>query len=196
MLLAGSLCLTILIAQTPANNSGPTISLAASALRYPTSAHSISQVEYGELKVEVGSKRYQLHQGEYLKRYKPTGLDQLRLVDHWLIKGTNGNPKYAVLHLEHLGVGGSSSITTYVQVLSLVGKALSVNQELRFIPLAMKGQQAVSFDPVQGLLVVSARSDDDSPNCCPQSIDVASYQWDGSQFRLIEWQAKPYTKPN
>ncbi len=195
MFVPAFLTVTLLIGQQATGNGGPAITSSVSPLRYRTHAQTLSAVNFDELKVTVDSRAYQLHKGQYQRRFKPVGLDQLRLIDHWLINGANGSPAFAVIHLEHLGVGGSSSLTSYIQILSLGNKSLVLRQEFRFIPLELSGSQVVSFNPTQGLLVVSARSEDDSSDCCPKSVDIASYHWDGFQFKLLEWQAKPYTAP-
>jgi hypothetical protein len=40
----------------------------------------------------------------------------------------------------------------------------------------------VSFNEASNDLVVTSRSYDDSPMCCPQHLDLVSFRWNGNVF--------------
>ena len=67
-----------------------------------------------------------------------------------------------------------------LQVIEVENRRLVVNQQLTFDRQA-PGTDA-DFDPKTATLTVRARSNDDSPHCCPKSIDVVTFRWDGKKF--------------
>lgn len=154
-----------------------------------TKATSLSRVEFGELKVHL-SRPFQLHNGKCSVSYKSRGGASAELNNSWLITNDEGIPTHVILYFEEVLTGGSSSPTTFVQVMAFANGELRGVQAFRSIPVSSAGPTVV-FDPARKRLRINARTSDDSPSCCPVSVDWAEYQWNGSQFSLSESGATP-----
>ena len=48
-----------------------------------------------------------------------------------------------------------------------------------------------TFDGKSQTLTITGRSAEESPDCCPKSLDVVSYQWDGQQFVQSSYKRMP-----
>ena len=67
-----------------------------------------------------------------------------------------------------------------LQVFEVRQSDLFVSQQMSF-DLQAPGT-GVEFDPATRILTVRARTNDDSPHCCPKGVDVVTFRWDGKAF--------------
>lgn len=129
------------------------------------------------------TRNVSLQNGEYHERQEEAGSDlTLGPVQYF---GTSplsvkNEPGYALVTLRERDLGTSPADASIVQVWKIEKHHIYVVQQFTF------DQQApgagVSFDAKTARLIIRARTNDDSPACCPRSLDVVSFRWNGREF--------------
>jgi hypothetical protein len=76
--------------------------------------------------------------------------------------------------------GGSCTNIGVAQLVSIRNGHPIITQQFAFDSDAQG--TGVSFDEDSLTLVITGRSDDHSPHCCPKSLDVVEYHWKGEVF--------------
>jgi hypothetical protein len=114
--------------------------------------------------------------GKFSQRYPQGGgedvtLDLVRLID---------GGQYAVIDILWKSCGGSCSEDGLVQVFALNAGHPTVIEQVSYDRHAPK--TGVELDWESRMLIVAGRSSEPSPNCCPKSLDVMSFAWDGASF--------------
>lgn len=138
------------------------------------------------------SRSVSLENGEYHERHEETGSDlTLGPVQYF---GTSrlsvkNEPRYVLVTLRERDLGTNPTDASIVQVWKMEKHHLYVVQQLTF------DQQApgagVSFDTKTGRLIIKARTNDDSPACCPRSLELISFRWNGREFTQETAQTLP-----
>lgn len=129
------------------------------------------------------ARRVSLENGEYHERQEERGIDlTLGAVEYFGIGrlSVKREPSYALLTLHEVDLGGSPADASIVQVMKMEKHHLYIVQQFSFDRQAPGA--GVSFDEKTGRLVIRARTNDDSPACCPRSLEVVSFHWNGRQF--------------
>jgi hypothetical protein len=85
--------------------------------------------------------------------------------------------------------GGSSSPNGYVLLFEILNGHLVETQEFGYN--AQAPGTGASFDTSTGKLMITGRSDDGTPNCCPKKLDVANFLWNASRFETLGYRAEP-----
>jgi hypothetical protein len=175
-----------------AAQSGPAINDIESGVVTRTKARSLSALDFKELLVRIGSKSYRLHHGSYKHVIPGKGGVIIELENNWLLPPSKGNHGFALIYFVKQSIGGSSSLTAYVQLIAFNHGRLVTQQELSFNP---SGEGAgCQFDPAKGELRIVAKSDDPSSDVLPLSQDKALYKWDGKHFQLANWHPEVIAK--
>ena len=178
--------LSILIAVSSYAQNGPAISETGSSFRYQTKAVDLSKVNFQEFALRVDGKTIKLHRGSYKQFSHGKGGAEVELFNHWVLPSTQGSPDQVLLYFVQTLIGGSSSQTAYVQLLSIVNAHLVLKQEFRFIPIDCT--RACDFDSANGELKIIAKSGDQSPAFAPALADHAFYSLKGGLFARTGWQ--------
>ena len=164
----------------------PAISETDSSYRYPTKIANLSEVNFKEFALRVDGKTIKLHQGSYKQFAHGTGGMEVELFNQWVLPPSQGSPNQVLLYFVQTLIGGSSSQTAYVQLLSIENAYLVLKQEFRFIPIDCAC--ACDFDSAKGELRITAKSGDLSPAFAPAFADHAFYSLKGGQFTRTGWQ--------
>ncbi|MFZ0639854.1 MAG: hypothetical protein WA020_05800 [Candidatus Acidiferrales bacterium] len=93
---------------------------------------------------------------------------------------TGSDPNYVLLGGNETDWGGASKNTGIVQVIGIAARRLHVLQQFTFDSQAPG--TGITFDAKSGNLIIRARSNDGTPSCCPEHIDVVHFHWNGRQF--------------
>lgn len=108
--------------------------------------------------------------------------EDVKVRDIWFLTEPSDGSQYAVVSLYDVSGGGSSNDDGLVQVFTVSNKRLKLMQELTFDEQA--NGTGVRFDPISRHLTILARSNDDSPHCCPKNLDVSDFIWNRQGFAL------------
>ena len=100
-----------------------------------------------------------------------------------------GIREHALLVTDWLGCGASCNDTGMVQVFELQSGHPVLIQQIGFDSDAV-GADA-TFDNDSSTLTVTGRSNDGSAHCCPQNLDVVTYQWGGQEFVQTSYKRVP-----
>jgi hypothetical protein len=150
---------------------------------YMESVHSIRKVDFANLRYYIGhgddGDLFQLRHGKIAVKYD-FGFDQVTLDHVYHFYPGKTEPEAAVVDLTHLYGGGSSCFDGIVLVFQIDSGGLVVTQQLVYDHQA-EGAGA-EFDPPSGTLTIRARSNDDTPHCCPKNIDIVTFKWTGKGF--------------
>ena len=173
------------------SNASPAISESRNTYTYPGPVASIAEIRFSELTVYADTA-YPLHSGKYHHDDAPEiGREDVELGDAALLRSSDGGP-YAVISFVVVTCGGSCSPTGYVQVLAVREGHLVVRQQFRYIAEG-KGTGGW-FDSKSNTLRIVARTDDETPHCCPTHVDEAQYRWTGTEFQLSDSITRPIKK--
>jgi hypothetical protein len=171
--------------------AGPSISETGAKPSYKGLYPSIQSVPFRDMALSVDGHWYPLKNGVFEFRaagdYRRVELSKIQVID-----GKTPSSTCTALSLRETTCGGSCANTGFVHVYAVEHGALTLKQELRYITDA-DGTGAWFDHDGQDLLII-ARTDDGSPNCCPEHLDEARYHWDGSRYRLTGWKTVSFTK--
>jgi hypothetical protein len=120
-------------------------------------------------------------------REYPVGHDWVKLVRVKYFDFTNGQPRRALVMVDYETSAGSSSAFGILQVLELASEHPLVLQQIEY----NAGGEGVgsSFDVKSGILKV--KGVDGWEHCCPSSLDVGTFKWNGSRFVLLKTSSVP-----
>ncbi len=179
------------LGQTSASRSlkiNPSVDVTAVDYDYPapTGLRSVRDVDFKNLKVLVFG-----YDG------KPDGTIPLRhgsaewerndasLGGVYFFKGLNGIAEHALVDVGWISVGGSSTNTSYLIVFEVRGGRLHVTQQISYDAHA-QWWTLDKFYPESGTLIVLGRTSDDSPHCCPRSLDEVMFEWKQDRFEITD----------
>jgi hypothetical protein len=167
----------------PYGDIGPTFDISDVQFIYPTAYRALRSIEFHDFVIHLGGdpKGVRLKDGKYIERdltYQETDLKEV----HYLTP-TNSPVEYALLLLDDLSAGGSSSEALVAQVLELSNQKLRVVQEISadehyggpFFPHPFN-------EATQTLVMHSAHYQKGDAHCCVSAMDVITYKWNGSRF--------------
>jgi hypothetical protein len=181
-------CAGAAFAQPPNDKTGA-IAVWSGVLAYPYRADSLKSVDFKNLRYSFGNDSFILHNGRYDHKYKPFGGIDSQLEDVWFFDEKDGVSRHALVSIYVMTYGGSSSPNGYVVLFEIQNGRLVETQEFSYN--AQAPGTGASFDAAIGKLTITGRSDDDTPNCCPKNVDVASFQGRDGRFEpvgyKVEW---------
>lgn len=148
--------------------------------RYGMKVPSIQDLDFKNLKVSRHGDGVKLRDGNFKQQlkfgYEEVHLDLLAFLD----SPGGGTINRAVIDLDWHDCDSSCTIIGRVQVFELRSGHPVVVQEIEYDRRA-PGTGA-RFDRENQILTLTGRTDDHTPNCCPESIDVMHFEWDGKTF--------------
>ena len=178
--------MSFLAAVSLLGQAGPAISEGEASFRYQTKTADISNVNFQEFSLRVDGKTFKLHQGAFKRFSHGRGGEEVELFNHWLLSSSQSTPKQALLYFIQTRIGGSSSQTAYIQLLSVESAHLVIKQEFRFIPI--DATSACDFDRAKGELRIIAKSADTSPSSAPTLADHVFLSLNAGRFIRTGWQ--------
>ncbi len=145
-------------------------------------AEDICAVDFKNIRlIRNPNSAAQLHKGKYEHRFEVGGfelvtLDSVRCLDDQAVV-----PHYAMVQSTWSEGYGSSQDECVVQVFTLRTAHAVVVQQFEFDCHAL--DTGSTFDSNSKKLIIRARTDDDSPNCCAKTLDIVSYVWNKDKFK-------------
>jgi hypothetical protein len=155
---------------------------------WASSNQGLTNLKFAEMEYELDGGSVLLHNGVFKQR-DSNGFTDVRLEHVWQFDLQEGQPHHSLVFLDHVTGQASSLANGRLLVFGVRDGHPAVVQRLSFDRQA-PGTGA-SFDIASGRLVVKARSDDDSPHCCPENLDIVTYQWGGEQFEQVSTRVEP-----
>ena len=171
---------------------GPTFSICYPHYKYLRAVDSLSAVDFHNFNLilfdDDGRRMLlaKLQDGTFEHKYKVGG-DWVKVasIQYWSPEKT-GPPK-ALLRADYVETGASSSDFGLVQVFELTEGHPVVLQQILF---NTRGEGADSaFDSKKGVLKI--RGVHGWEHCCPTTLDVGTFKWNGSGFALTESKSIP-----
>lgn len=151
---------------------------------YQITVPSLRQLNFKNLKVfwSPGDKLergVELHNGTFERShvddFERVELDSVDFLDSPDKKSTS-----AVISLDWIDCGGSCTHVGIAQVFEIRRGRPTVTQRIEYDRSALGTGQ--SFNEMTRILHIIGRTDDHSPNCCPENLDVMRFDWDGGKF--------------
>ena len=173
--------------------NGPAISETGASFRYQLEIADLSKVNFQEFSLRVDGKSLKLHRGSFKEFAHGKGGVEVELFNQWVLPSSQGSPNQVLLYFVQTLIGGSSSQTAYIQLLSIENAHLVIKQEFRFIPI--DSTHACDFDSIKGELRIIAKSGDASPAFAPASADQAFFSLNSGRFIRTGWQTVPTKLP-
>lgn len=159
---------------------------------YASRPASLQAVDFWNMRYNLGGERIALRNGAMSRRYKPIGGTEAALEHIWLFDVRGGVPRHALVSIYVLNYGGSSAPDGYALLFEIRDGRLVTSQGFGYNAQAFG--TGVSLDVSSGTLTITGRSDDDTPNCCPAHLDVATFTWNGNRFLPAGYKVVPVAK--
>ncbi|MGA8527159.1 MAG: hypothetical protein WB506_11425 [Candidatus Sulfotelmatobacter sp.] len=196
LLIAFAVLLAAVISTSPAvaqqrNPDAPNYEISFPKYQYPATVSSLQEVDFKSLTVfwfgKDGPRRNvklvnggydkddEYHGGEYIT------LDLLRFLD-----ASEEDAKYAVVDIDWRSCGGSCSESGLAQVFNVQSGYPTVVEQIRYERHAPN--TGASIDAAAKTLTLTGRSSEPSANCCPKSLDVMTFTWNGKEFTFADRQ--------
>jgi hypothetical protein len=128
-----------------------------------------------------------LKNGKY-ERKSGSNFEAAKLGDVFCFRHQDGGQR-ALVTTDWMDCGGSCTRVGVVQLFELRASQPVITQQFAFDSHA-QGTGA-TFNEKSLTLTITGRSDDQSPNCCAQNLDVVTYQWEANEFRQTTYQRVP-----
>ena len=142
-----------------------------------TASNSVCGVDYLNAPVSDGEDTVSLRAGKY-EKHEQFGESSVKV--KFLSCLDRGVAEHALLATDWVSCGGSCNSHEIVQVFELRGAHPVLVQQIYFDSDA-RGTGA-TFDDRLLTLTITGRSNEESPHCCPRSLDVITYRWEGQRF--------------
>jgi hypothetical protein len=177
------------IALAQNGRKSPAVDVSTPNLGLNEKAEDVCEVDFRNSRM-FGYKGWnvRLKNGRY--EQKDDGLyDSTELYDVFCFSDAKDGGHRALVVTNWESCGGSCSSTDIVQVFELRHANPVIAQQLLFDSDG-KGTGA-KFDKDSLTLTITGRSDDGSPHCCAENVDVVSYRWQQQKFIQIGYKRVP-----
>lgn len=173
------------------NAEAPNYEISFPRYQYQATVSSLQEVDFKSLAVfwfgKDGPRRnVRLSNGSYEKDDEFHGGEYIALDLLKLLDANEGEAKYAVIDIDWRSCGGSCSESGLAQVFSVQSGRPTVVEQIRYERHA--SNTGASIDAAGKILTLTGRSSEPSANCCPRSLDVMTFKWDGKGFTFAERQ--------
>lgn len=148
--------------------------------------NGVCGVDYLNAPVSDGEDTVSLRAGKYAEREQ---FGESSVTVKLLSCLDRGVAEHALLATDWVACGASCNSHEIVQVFELRGAHPVVVQQVYFDSDA-RGTGA-TFDDRLLTLTVTGRSKEESPHCCPKSLDVVTYRWERKQFVQSSYKRAP-----
>jgi hypothetical protein len=174
-------CIFVGVASAAFGQSGPNYEISYPERQYAITVSSLRDLDFQNFTLfwyRNGKREPTAHleNGNFTRRDETVGGEYVTLD---LVKVLEVG-QYAVIDVSWRNCGGSCSESGLVQVFKLQSAHPTVVEQINY------GRHAAgcgaTFDGASGILTVTGRSSEPSPNCCPKSLDVMTFEWDGKQL--------------
>ena len=176
----------------PPNASVPAVRVSKPNRVLELTTSSVCGVDFRNTSIfDEGRGSVPLSNGRY--KGEAGGLEEVNLNEIVCLERASAFEEHAMIIAEWTSCGGSCNSSGIVQVFELQGGHPVVTQQIDFDSHA-KGTGA-KFDKDSLTLTITGRSDDESPHCCPKSLDLVTYRWEGQQFEQRSYKRVPAPVP-
>lgn len=172
-------------AQTVADTSNtalpstPAVTLLTPNLVLEQLVPSVCGIDFPNSQLVEGDSSVKLTNGKYEKRDGLTS-ESVTLKNVFCFHERTNQAEHAVVATDWMGCGASCHSSGAVQIFTLRDNHPLLTQQIDFDSNA-EGTGAI-FDDNSQTLTITGRSNEESPDCCPKSLDVVTYRWEGQQF--------------
>jgi hypothetical protein len=142
-----------------------------------SASNSVCGVDYLNAPVSDGEDTVSLRAGKY-EKHEQFGESSVKV--KFLSCLDRGVAEHALLATDWVSCGGSCNSHEIVQVFGLRGAHPVLVQQIYFDSDATG--TGATFDDRLQTLTITGRSNEESPHCCPRSLDVITYRWEGQEF--------------
>jgi hypothetical protein len=136
----------------------------------------------------TGGASFRLRDGKFEDK-SDFGGNEISLVRVYYFQLKDAEPEWALVQIAWSSGGGSSSDEGVLQVFKVEEEQLVMTQQFEY-DLQAKGT-GMDFNPKTGILIVRARTRDNTAHCCPKHIDIVTYRWNGKTFEEKTHQTIP-----
>jgi len=178
--IAGSLA----AAQDPAE-AKPNYEISYPNYQYGITVASIEDVDFKNLTVlwHRGGKpepSARLLNGTFRQTYEHGGGEDVTLDLLKFLNLQSETEQRAVIDILWRSCGGSCSENGLIQVFELRSRHPTVVEQITYERHAPN--TGAKLETGSRILIVTGRSSEPSPNCCPKSLDVMTFEWDVQEF--------------
>ena len=175
--------------QAGSNLLKPSVQMTSLEYRYPNprSLRSIRDVDFRNLRLVTfdatgkPDDQFALHNGR-LKRRGALGSDDVDIGETYYFTAHHDTNERVLVEFSWLSCGGSCSDAAYLLVFEVRRGNLHKIQQITY---DMQAPGTLDkFYPDTRVLIVLGRTSDDSPHCCPRSLDEVTFDWDGKAFQV------------
>ena len=171
-------------AQDP-NEAMPNYEISHPNYQYDSSVASIADVDFKNMTVfwhrsDKPEPSARLLKGNFERKYEHGGGEEVTLDLVKLVNLQGETDQHAVIDILWRTCGGSCSDHGLVQVLELRSGHPVVVEQITYERHAPNIGAKLETGP--RIPTVTGRSSEPSPNCCPKSLDVMTFEWDGKGF--------------
>jgi len=176
----------------------PAIDISVPNRVLPIKANDACSVDYKNNRVFGENRGWtaRLKSGKYERKHDrnlDSGYESVSLDGIFCLEPGNGKPQHALLVLNWLDCGGSCTSIGVVQLITVRAAHPVIKQQFVFDSHATG--TGATFDEKSLTLIITGRSNDDSPNCCAKNFDVVTYHWQGSRFVQQSYKRIPAPAP-
>lgn len=143
-----------------------------------TASNGVCRVDYLNAPVSDGEDTVPLRAGKYEGHEQHEGESSVEV--KLLSCLDRGVAEHALLATDWVSCGANCNSHEIVQVFELRGGHPVLVQQINFNSDATG--TGVTFDDNSLTLTITGRSSEESPHCCPTSLDVVTYRWERHQF--------------
>jgi hypothetical protein len=196
LLIAFAVLLAAVIGTPPAvarqqNADAPNYEISFPRYQYQATVSSLQEVDFKSLTVfwfgKDGPRRnVKLVNGSYEKDDEYHGGEYITLDLLKFLDANEGDAKYAVIDIDWRSCGGSCSESGLAQVFNVQSGHPTVVEQIRYERHAPN--TGAGIDATEKTLTLTGRSSEPSANCCPRSLDVMTFKWDGKGFTFADRQ--------
>jgi hypothetical protein len=171
-------------AQDPAEAT-PNYEISHPDYQYDSSVASIADVDFKNITVfwhrsDKPEPSARLLKGTFARKYEHGGGEEVTLDFVKFINLQGETEPRAVIDILWRSCGGSCSESGLVQVFELRSGRPVVVEQITYERHAP--DTGAKLETGSRILTVTGRSSEPSPNCCPKSLDVMTFEWDGKEF--------------
>lgn len=153
--------------------------------QYGITVASIGNVDFKNLTVfwhrsDRPAPSARLLNGTFKQQYEHGGGEDVTVDLVKLLNLQGETEQRAVIDILWRSCGGSCSETGLVQVFELRSGHPTVVEQITYERHTPNTGAKLEAEP--RILIVTGRSSEPSPNCCPKSLDLMSFEWDGKEF--------------
>jgi hypothetical protein len=171
----------------------PTFDVSYPKYSYSTRTASVKNIDFRNMNLVIfdhagkAQLTAKLRNGRFEQHHRDGGREEveLELVKYFGSSTTGG--ERAFVSIDWLSVGGSSSPSGFLQVFGIKDEHPFVFQQIEYNE---RGEGVgSSFDARKGTLTI--RGVHGWEHCCPTTLDVGTFRWNGSRFLLVRTNSIP-----